>query len=75
LRTSFVQLPDDPSDDTLDDLSESPKILPERLTGRRILLLWLPALCDLAGTTVRGLFSYCARPELLTSVRLGLCSS
>jgi len=52
LRTSFVQLPDDPSDDTLDDLSESPKILPERLTGRRILLLWLPALCDLAGTTL-----------------------
>jgi hypothetical protein len=52
-RSSSVQLPDDSTDDTLDDFSETPKIQPERLTGRRILLLWLPALCDLTGTTVR----------------------
>jgi hypothetical protein len=51
-RSSPVQLPDG---NNLDDISETQKIPPERLTGRRILLLWLPALCDLAGSTVRPL--------------------
>jgi hypothetical protein len=78
LRPSPIQLSDESTDDTLDELSESQKVPPERLTGRRILLLWLPALCDLTGTTVR-VCSFpllrVARPELLTSVRLGLCSS
>jgi hypothetical protein len=52
-RSSPIQLPDESTDDTLDEFSESQKIQQERLTGRRILLLWLPALCDLTGTTVR----------------------
>ncbi|KAH9978947.1 hypothetical protein BGW80DRAFT_1281977 [Lactifluus volemus] len=51
-RASSIRLPEEPSDDTLEDLSESQKFVPERLTGRRILLLWLPALCDLTGTTL-----------------------
>ena len=56
----------------LDGLSESQKFPPERLTGRRILLLWLPALCDLTGTTVRALLPS-MRPEILTYayMRLG----
>jgi hypothetical protein len=56
-RKSPVRLPDESSDDTLDDLSESQKFPQEKLTGRRVLLLWLPALCDLTGTTVRT-FTY-----------------
>jgi hypothetical protein len=59
-RASSIRLPEEPSDDTLEDLSESQKFVPERLTGRRILLLWLPALCDLTGTTVGYLFPYLA---------------
>ncbi|KAI0256285.1 hypothetical protein BJV78DRAFT_1118237 [Lactifluus subvellereus] len=51
-RASSIQLPEDSPDDTLEDLSESQKLPPQRLTGRRILLLWLPALCDLTGTTL-----------------------
>lgn len=70
-RGPSIQLPDESADNTLDDPAESPKMKP--LTGRRILLLWLPALCDLTGTTVRAFADL--RPELLTSVRLGLCSS
>lgn len=54
-RESSVRLPDEASDDTLDGLSESQKVPQEKLTGRRVLLLWLPALCDLTGTTVRAL--------------------
>jgi hypothetical protein len=53
LRPSPIQLSEESTDDTLGELSESQKVSPERLTGRRILLLWLPALCDLTGTTVR----------------------
>jgi len=45
-----IKLPDDSADDTLDEPAESPKMKP--LTGRRILLFWLPALCDLTGTTL-----------------------
>jgi len=51
-RTPSVHLPDESSDDTLEDFSESQKTPQEKLTGRRILLLWLPALCDLTGTTL-----------------------
>jgi hypothetical protein len=52
-RKPSIRLPDESPDDTLDGLSESQKFPPERLTGRRVLLLWLPAVCDLTGTTVR----------------------
>jgi hypothetical protein len=74
-RESSVRLPDESSDDTLDSLSESQKFPQEKLTGRRVLLLWLPALCDLTGTTVRT-FTYLSsntRPKLITYayVRLG----
>jgi hypothetical protein len=55
-RSSSIQLPEEDSDSSLADLSESQKLPLQRLTGRRILLLWLPALCDLAGTTVRDFF-------------------
>ncbi len=51
-RGSPIQLPDEPSDNTLNDPAESPKMKP--LTGWRVLLLWLPALCDLTRTTVRA---------------------
>lgn len=54
-RASSIQLPQDSPDDTLEELSESQKLPPQRLTGRLILLFWLPALCDLTGTTVRSL--------------------
>lgn len=50
-RAGSIQLPEEDSDA---DLSESQKLPPQKLTGRRILLLWLPALCDLTGTTVRS---------------------
>jgi hypothetical protein len=56
-RRSSIRLPDESSDDSLDGLSESQKFPQEKLTGRRVLLLWLPALCDLTGTTVRT-FTY-----------------
>lgn len=66
-RESSVRLPDESSDDTFDGLSESQKFPPERLTGRRVFLLWLPALCDLTGTTVRKLVILSnTRPELIT---------
>jgi hypothetical protein len=52
-RAPSVQLPEESSSDALDDLSESQKLPLEKLTGWRILLFWLPALCDLTGTTVR----------------------
>ena len=55
-RTGSIQLPEEDSDDSLAELSESQKLPLKRLSGRRILLLWLPALCDLTGTTVRTLF-------------------
>jgi drug/metabolite transporter (DMT)-like permease len=51
-RTPSIRLPDDSSDDGLDGLSESQKFPQEKLEGWRILLLWLPALCDLTGTTL-----------------------
>ncbi|KAH8993267.1 hypothetical protein EDB86DRAFT_3235009 [Lactarius hatsudake] len=51
-RTASIQLPEEDSDSTLAELSESQKLQPKKLTGRRILLLWLPALCDLTGTTL-----------------------
>jgi len=71
-RESSIRLPDESSDDTLDSLSESQKVPQEKLTGRRVLLLWLPALCDLTGTTVRAL-AQLPSPELITCayVRLG----
>ena len=51
-RTGSIQLPEDDSDSS--ELSESQKLPLQKLTGRRIFLLWLPALCDLTGTTVRN---------------------
>ncbi|KAI0268769.1 hypothetical protein BC834DRAFT_820737 [Gloeopeniophorella convolvens] len=56
LRTAAVQLPEEGSDGTLGEedeaLTESQKLPPQRLEGWRVLLLWLPALCDLTGTTL-----------------------
>jgi drug/metabolite transporter (DMT)-like permease len=49
---SSIRLPEESPDDTLDGLSESQKVPQKKLTGRRVLLLWLPALCDLTGTTL-----------------------
>lgn len=43
-----IQLPSDSEDDASGPIKPSGK----RLSGRRILLLILPACCDLAGTTV-----------------------
>jgi drug/metabolite transporter (DMT)-like permease len=51
-RAGSIRLPEEDSDGSLADLSESQKLPPQELTGRRILLLWLPALCDLTGTTL-----------------------
>ncbi|KAH9083856.1 hypothetical protein EDB83DRAFT_2539043 [Lactarius deliciosus] len=51
-RAASIRLPEEDSDSTLAELSESQKLQPKKLTGRRILLLWLPALCDLTGTTL-----------------------
>ncbi|KAH9058836.1 hypothetical protein EDB87DRAFT_1625632 [Lactarius vividus] len=51
-RSASIQLPEEDSDSSLAELSESQKLQPQKLTGRRILLLWLPALCDLTGTTL-----------------------
>ena len=61
LLKSWRTVPEEASDSdiALAELTESQKLLPtqrQRLTGRRILLLWLPALCDLTGTTVRNFF-------------------
>lgn len=56
-RTAYVQLPID------NDLAETPSkhaaSLP--LEGWKILLLWIPAACDLTGTTV------CTTRDVLTS--------
>ncbi|KAI9442501.1 hypothetical protein H4582DRAFT_1928802 [Lactarius indigo] len=51
-RAGSIQLPEGDSDSTLAELTESQKLQPQKLTGRRVLLLWLPALCDLTGTTL-----------------------
>jgi drug/metabolite transporter (DMT)-like permease len=51
-RAGSIRLPEEDSDSSLEDLSESQKLPPQKLTGRHILLLWLPALCDLTGTTL-----------------------
>ncbi|TFY74649.1 hypothetical protein EWM64_g9363, partial [Hericium alpestre] len=62
-RASPVQLPAD-SDTDIDtaaapdvyvDNEEEPKPAPLHLTGWRVLLLWLPALCDLTGTTLMNI--------------------
>jgi hypothetical protein len=74
-RESSIRLPDDSPDDTLDGLSETQKVPQERLTGRRVLLLWLPALCDLTGTTVRTLPQYPPRANRLCIRASGFYSS
>ncbi|KAH8993272.1 hypothetical protein EDB86DRAFT_2929604 [Lactarius hatsudake] len=51
-RTASIQLPEEDSDSNLAEVAESQMLQPKKLTGRRILLLWLPALCDLTGTTL-----------------------
>ncbi|KAI9511169.1 hypothetical protein F5148DRAFT_1325480 [Russula earlei] len=51
-RAASIHLSDESSEDTLEGLSESHKPPSEKLTGWRVLLLWLPALCDLTGTTL-----------------------
>ncbi|KAJ6455752.1 hypothetical protein C8R45DRAFT_1187434 [Mycena sanguinolenta] len=47
-RQSSVQLPSE--DDSLDPNKLEPQ--PEQLSGWKVLLLWIPAACDLTGTTL-----------------------
>ncbi|TFY51523.1 hypothetical protein EVG20_g10963, partial [Dentipellis fragilis] len=63
-RTSAVQLPEDADDDapalhTSPDNEEmsgvSMKVQGQQLKGWRVLLLWLPAMCDLTGTTLMNI--------------------
>ncbi len=56
-RGASIRLPEEDSDSSLEELSESHKLPPRKLKGRRVLLLWFPALCDLTGTTVRDFSS------------------
>jgi hypothetical protein len=35
-----------------EDSTDTNEVLPHTLTGWKILLFWIPALCDLTGTTV-----------------------
>ncbi|KAL0579974.1 hypothetical protein V5O48_002058 [Marasmius crinis-equi] len=52
-KTSSVQLPTDPEPeaDALDKVDSSA----EPLTGWKVLLLWIPAACDLTGTTLMNI--------------------
>lgn len=50
-QTAPIQLPAEPSG------KQESEALP--LTGWKVLLLWIPAACDLTGTTVRILFTIC----------------
>ncbi|KAJ7738503.1 hypothetical protein DFH07DRAFT_870506 [Mycena maculata] len=63
-RQSSVQLPSD--DDALVPNKLVPE--PEQLSGWKILLLWIPAACDLTGTTVRLFCSF--RPHCITLPQL-----
>jgi len=51
-RRSAIKLAPSPAADDEDLTGLPSKMLP--LTGRRVFLMWLPALCDLTGTTVRS---------------------
>jgi len=53
-QTAPVFLPSDPDED--ESPSSKPNASSEDLTGWKVLFLWFPAACDLAGTTVRNLF-------------------
>lgn len=49
--SASVQLPtDDPDTEELPQIQN--KLAPQQLTGWKVLLLWIPAACDLTGTTV-----------------------
>jgi hypothetical protein len=48
----------DDDEEARESLLATPKPKPLTLSGPRILLLWLPAICDLTGTTVRTAFLY-----------------
>ncbi|KAH8117492.1 hypothetical protein DFH11DRAFT_1575342 [Phellopilus nigrolimitatus] len=55
LRTRFtpaVQLPPDSVDDPANADTSKPTIKAQPLRGYKVLLLWLPAACDLTGTTL-----------------------
>lgn len=49
-QTAPVHLPPDAEEEELED-PRKPAV--QQLTGWKMLLLWLPAACDLTGTTVR----------------------
>ncbi|KAI0055491.1 hypothetical protein BV25DRAFT_1815505 [Artomyces pyxidatus] len=53
-RRAPVHLDSEPSDTLANDLAPA-KPSPELLSGYRVLLLWLPALCDLTGTTLMNI--------------------
>ncbi|KAL5529095.1 hypothetical protein ACEPAG_5069 [Sanghuangporus baumii] len=55
VRTYFkpaIQLPPDVSDDPAHDPQAKHSLKAQQLRGYKILLLWLPAACDLTGTTL-----------------------
>lgn len=56
LRARFqpaVQLPPDANDDPVQASPQKKTVKAQQLRGYSVLLLWLPAVCDLTGTTVR----------------------
>jgi hypothetical protein len=66
-RPPAVQLPSDHTTDSEDDSPlEGKPFEPIEMKGWSVFLLWLPAFCDLTGTTVR-----CSREEtnlILTNI-------
>lgn len=62
-----IQLPSEPEDDTSGSLKPSG----QRLRGWKVLLLFLPACCDLAGTTVSH-FPFAQRRIRLPDIYLHL---
>ena len=71
--TPPVQLPPDSVDHPANAQSTGPKLKSQPLRGYKVLLLWLPAACDLTGTTVRHLHlhfqsSLCCLPTIYADV-------
>lgn len=69
--TPPVQLPPDSVDEPVNAQSAGLKLKSEPLRGYKVLLLWLPAACDLTGTTVRQTVSFIIIPVVFADI----CSS
>lgn len=69
--TPPVQLPPDSVDEPVNAQSAGLKLKSEPLRGYKVLLLWLPAACDLTGTTVRQTVSFIVIPVVFADI----CSS